>query len=181
MTQDRFMKVIAYVSAWYQSFKFDLADGDEPSFQFKVWYDAFKEFDGDTLAEYVKGYCRENVYAPQSPASILEYIRGKVVAQLGSSAEAWDLVYKTIHEMNYRLGKVEKRLVALGRPEVAKSYAEMQDRFYGLLKDDIPYVRKEFMEIYERNAKAHALRLIATNDMPRLENKETLRLSDGKK
>ncbi len=181
LTQDRFMSIIAYMSAYYPKFDFKLMDdGGEPSYQFKVWYQALREFDEETIVKYVESYCRENVYPPQSPTHVLEYVKGKVADGMESPAEAWQTLYSTVQEMGYRLGKVEKRLVAIGKPVIAKSYAEIQDRFYGLLQDDIPYVRKEFIEVYQRNVRQSVSTMIDRGELPKLEHKKMVAIENRK-
>lgn len=80
LSQERFLRVIAYISAFYTNFKFDLKDSEgNPSMQLEVWYDTFKNFDEEEFVSYIKSFCLENVYPPSSPAQILEYIKKKQI------------------------------------------------------------------------------------------------------
>jgi len=153
LTQERFMSVIAYLSAYYTAFKFDVEDGGKPSMQFKVWYDVFKGFDEEMVVSAVQGYCKANVYPPQSPTNILEYMKQALIKNELQPFEAWELLLATMREEAYNFSKVKNRLKM--HKTLLKVFEVFQERFVGLRLDDIPYLRKDFIQAYQQALTAY--------------------------
>jgi len=87
LSKQGYIEGLGYMLAWYVNFQFRLYDikkdkyGNEvddsrvPSMQYKVWYEAFKEFSDEDFGSVVKSYCSNEIYPPSSPASILTYAK----------------------------------------------------------------------------------------------------------
>ena len=146
LTQEKLISIIAYLSAYYTAFKFDIEDNGKPSFQFKVWYDVFKGFDEEMVVSAIQGYCKSNVYPPQSPTNILEYMKQVLIKNELQPFEAWELLLATIRDEAYNFSKVKNRLKM--HKTLLKVFNDFQERFVGLRLDDIPYLRKDFIQAY---------------------------------
>ncbi len=157
--------MIKYLSSYYANFKFDLYDDEngemKPSHQLEVWYDVFKDFDEDELVSMVKQFCRENIFAPQSPTQLLEYMRNKLFTTHNDSELAWEKVIETYRDYGYY--NFEKGVKLLNNAIIQRSYEMMKSSFRDLTSDKIPFVRKEFIEIYERNLKQNINKNISQN------------------
>jgi hypothetical protein len=156
LTEERFLKILGYLTAYYNTFKFDLVDDKgQPSFQFKVWYDVFKEFDEDMVVMAVQAYCRSNIYAPQSPTSILHYMKERLTKKMMSGEEAWETVHKVLTQGGYHYAREIKTAYEVKEPVLYATYERLRNRFDGLLTADVPYVRKDFIETYNALMKDH--------------------------
>jgi hypothetical protein len=152
LSQDRFMGIIGYLSAYYTNFKFELKDDGEPSYQFNVWYDVFKDFDEERLVEAVKSYCRSNVFAPNSPTQILEYIRKKLIESQPTADNAWEIAYGSsgvIKTCNFNIDRAIKELKKQGYHIIALTVNEMRSQFIGVLTENVPYLKRDFAELYK--------------------------------
>jgi hypothetical protein len=152
LSQDRFMGIIGYLSAYYTNFKFELKDEGEPSYQFNVWYDVFKDFDEERLVEAVKSYCRNNVFAPNSPTQILEYIRKKLIESRPTADNAWEIAYGSsgvIKTCNFNIDRAIKELKKQGYPIIAQTVSEMRSQFIGVLTENVPYLKRDFAKLYK--------------------------------
>jgi hypothetical protein len=98
LTVDGFMDILAWVSGFYTNFNFKLKGEDgKPSMQFHVWYEVLREFDEDTLMAIVKQYCKENIYPPSSPTSLLEYAKTRLMKiKVVEIDKAWEDLMKLI-------------------------------------------------------------------------------------
>ena len=164
LSKERFLNIISYISAYYTNFKFEIKDSEnKPSYQFKVWYDVFKSFEEESLVNIVRMYCQANTYPPTNPTQILEFIKEKVLENSMSANEAWQIALETLREKSYDFKKVEKKLLEYNLPLILHTINDMKDRFYNLYTDNIPYVRKEFIEIYNSKIKVHSEKVVKNN------------------
>lgn len=168
LSKDRFMGIIGYLSAYYTNFKFELKDDDEPSYQFNVWYDVFKDFDEERLVEAVKSYCKHNVFAPNSPTQILEYIRKKLIESRPTADNAWEIAYGSsgvIKTCNFNTDRAVKELKKQGYPIIAQTVSEMKSQFIGVLTENVPYLKRDFAKLYKDLLEREASDRVSQNQL----------------
>ncbi len=178
LSKDRFTSAIAYISAFYTNFKFDLKDDDgKPSFQFNVWFDAFKDFNEEEFIGIIKRYCKENVYPPSSPAQILEYARTLLYERSMTPDEAWEYAIRTIRGFGFSRRDFQRLYTHLEERNltvILKTLKEMESEFHNLLSDQLPFVKRNFVKAYESNLKIGIRETVAQG---RLENNANKQLS----
>ena len=69
MTKKTFVIGIEYLNAYYTNFKVDINN----ELVQKIWYEALKEFSDKMFTIVIQEYCKNNVYAPQSPTHLLHF------------------------------------------------------------------------------------------------------------
>ena len=153
---DRFLRIIAYISAFYTNFKFQLKDDEgNASMQLEVWYDVFRDFNEEQLVEVIKMYCKENTYPPSSPAQILEYMRVKIENHSTSGEQAFEVVVEMIRRFAYDLERVEKEFNETNRKVLAITVKEMRSDFLSWFKDgtQLNWLKKNFVTVYNEKLK----------------------------
>jgi len=157
-----FLEQIAYMMAWYSNFNLKLQDSDgKLSMQYKVWYQAFEHFDDDNFKSVVAMYCRDNVYPPSSPTSLLDFAKVKMVEFKSQEInKAWEELmnligihgYKpyatvingkleNVYPLNYALDKHENKLLK-------KLYNMMSVKIQAMTDFSRMEVLKDFSKIY---------------------------------
>ena len=143
LEQSTFLKGIKYLNAYYTNFNFNIND----DMKLKIWYDVFVAFDNLTFTDLVKSYCTSNIYAPQSPSHLLEYAKQVRIAQSMSADEAWEYTISLLRQLSYDFrrfyDKVDNTLIS----NVIK---QMRHDFVGLMTDQLPFVKRTFIGIYNR-------------------------------
>ena len=141
-----FAEMMETLNAYYVDFKVDL---DNP-LVVSVWYRAFENFDDKTFKDMILNYCTNNIYAPQSPTHLIQAFKDMALLNEPSGEEAWELSYGLLKKNRYDIDVTVEQLVKDNKEVCANALQEMKSRFRGLMTDDIPYVRKDFIDIYKR-------------------------------
>ncbi len=155
---------MAILSVYFNSFEFPIfpnKDNYLEQLKYDIWYNAFSEIDDNTFQLLIKAYCSNNVYAPQSPSSILQTYKEVKQSNIMSSEQAWEIVdknlwrgirgYQTLsngrqvyHNDFYESIKEHTQIV-----EVCK---EIESSLADITSDSKSYVRREFMDVYKRHS-----------------------------
>ena len=97
LTESGFITGIEMLSAYYMTFKFWVEEfKGQSEIRKKMWYATFKNMGDDDFVKLVETYCLENIYAPQSPTSILEFAKQKY---LENQPQA-ELEFEKVVELN---------------------------------------------------------------------------------
>lgn len=143
LDQKTFLKGIKYLNAYYSNFNFNIND----DLKLKVWYDVFNYLHDSMFTDLIKAYCTANIYAPQSPSHLLEYAKQVRIAQSMSADEAWEYTISLLRQLSYDFrrfyDKVDNTLIS-------KVIKQMRHDFVGLMTDSLPFVKKTFVAIYNR-------------------------------
>jgi hypothetical protein len=158
LTLQRFLKIIQYLSSYYNNFKFDIYEEDEfgnktPSHQAEVWFDVFKDFNELELVEAIKRYCKENIYAPQSPTHILEFIRKKMLENSPSAESVFNEIVERFRNHYYYDKKVVEMYEQEGNHLIAKIISDLKQDFrlwYNGSEEQLTWLKKVFITHYER-------------------------------
>jgi len=170
LSENMFVVKMGELLAWYNNFQFKFFDIDEngnkkKTLQFIMWHEAFERFSDDDFDLLVSGYMRDNVYAPQSPTSILEYARKTIIENHKIDTDkAWlyvkgliqrygtvsETVYNTLKGEFVNVNRLENELKNHDDKKLFMVYEIMKSKLQTLNIDNEPYVRKEFFEEYER-------------------------------
>jgi hypothetical protein len=177
LSAERFLSSITYLCCYYPNFKFEVKDkSDEKkvSYQFNVWYDVFKEFEEELFVKVIETYCRENVYAPQSPSQILEFMREKMITHSKSGEKAWEIVYGekgVIKECGFNIDKSVSKLLEMNEKVIAETVSEMKSEFTNLLTEQLPYVKRNFIKVYQEVLKKYVYKKVSQSQLSFNENK----------
>ena len=155
LSKDKFIKGVRYLTTVYINFKIDLED----EFTIQVWYEFFQDLDDDTFTGLLKTYAKQNQYAPQSPASILQLYKEVKQSQLMSAEQAWEIVESNLHKSirGYQT-MVNGNIVSRNDfYQAIKEYTqitavckEIESSLADITTESKKYVRNEFMTIYKR-------------------------------
>jgi hypothetical protein len=141
-----FAKQMETLNAFYVNLKVDL---DNP-LVVNVWYRVFENIDDKTFEQLIESYCLNNIYPPQSPTHLIQHMKDMALQGELSGEEAWEIAYESVKKHHYAVEDACTDLSNQGKVAIANSLKEMKSRFRNLYTDDIPYVRKDFIEIYKR-------------------------------
>lgn len=149
LDEKRFLQGLKYLNAYYTNFNFDIND----DFKIGIWYQVFKQLDGDTYSALVKSYCEQSIYPPQSPAHLLEHAKTLTLQQYMNSDNAWDYALSLIRRVNYDFrhfySKCEYSIIS-------QAIKQIQADFIGIYTEHLPFVKKHFVEVYEGMVKSQA-------------------------
>ena len=202
LSEQGYIEGLGYMLAWYVNFQFRLYDvkkdkyGNEnessrvPSMQYKVWYEAFKEFSDEDFGSVVKGYCNSEIYPPSSPASILTYAKTRILQEKeGEIESAWQDFIRFIDVYGFRayrnsdmliINPLEKQLKKHSNQLIRLAYEQNKSSFQEINDDNRDWKRKEFFEYYRRlltnevniNVLKGKIGLTSSNDKKQLKEKE---------
>ena len=116
-----------------------------------------------------------NIYPPQSPTHLIQHMKDMVLMREPSGEEAWELSYGLLKRNRYDIETTTEQLKGDGKEACANSLKELRSRFKHLMTDDIPYVRKDFIEIYKRVVTQEVNQKVMLGDT------STLKLGNGGK
>lgn len=157
MTKQTFAKGMEYLNAFYVNLKINL---DNP-LVVEVWYDVFKETKDEDFLKMIKSYCLENVFAPQSPTSILEFSKQKY---LESQPQA-ELEFEKIIELNkrYSIRLNQETVFAKINNEITKTVLKaFLNDFITIGDETRERVKKTFVSQYNSLLKANGNALTHT-------------------
>ena len=148
MTKQTFGKGIAYLNIFYTNFKVDI----ENPLVIEIWFDIFKDMDDQKFTELVKGYCKENIYPPQSPTHLLEYAKKQLIETKGSA----DREFEYVRELNKRYSlriNYDTIYLKIDNPITLKLVKEMFEDFIRLDEDTVEQTRFRFIKRFNEYAK----------------------------
>ena len=169
LSKEKFIKAMGYLNAYYIHFKLDI----ENEYVLAVWYEPFQTMDDTTFSNLVKSYSKSEVYPPSSPTSLLDFFRETMKLSDLSAEQAWELGYNRVKECGFDVEQACKDLTMIGKDTVAKTLGEMKSRFRYLLTDDLPFVRKDFIAIYNRILEGKASQLL------NIDHQEMIKIGNG--
>ena len=143
-----FLKGLKYIYDYYTKFDFDIKNEDKVA----VWYEVFQGFEDEKFANLIKSYCVSNQYAPQSPTSIINFYKDTMSLGELTGGKAWQIGYEAIKQDGFRPSRTVERLKDQ-HPIISKTLDEMKHKFMDLKTDDLKWVEKEFVELYDKNLK----------------------------
>lgn len=177
MEENTFDKGMLTLMVYYQNFEFDTAPKEKDlvgKFKKKVWYEALSKITDDTFMKLVESYCKSNIYPPQSPTHLIQHMKDLVLLNEMSGEEAWEYAYKIVKKNIFEVSWAMSELKKEGKDNIANTLKEMESRFRNLLTDDLPYVRKDFIEIYKRIVTQNVNQNVLLGDLSQL------KLGEGK-
>lgn len=138
---------------YYQNFEFDTEP--EPNdkigiFKKKIWYDSLSMISDNQFMPLIESYCTNNIYPPQSPTHLIQHLKDMTLLGELSGDEAWEITYGLLKKNRFDVEHTADLLISDGKEACANALKEMRSRFRNLMTGDIPYVRKDFIEIYKR-------------------------------
>lgn len=191
LTEKTFQQSIKYLTNFYTNFNFNVAVEIDKA---KIWFGVFENMDDEIFKDLIKRYCVENIYAPQSPTHLLEFYNQKVFDKYQPKIEeAWQtllggirrygLGYTTIWspEQNdfVNVNRLEDTLKNHDDKLILETYNMIKSRLRTMNDDNEPFVRKEFVEIYESLLKRQIQETVIKGSVS-LTNKDTLKLGEKK-
>lgn len=145
LSKKMFVYGMEYLNAYYTTLKIDL---DSELVQ-KIWYDVFSNFNDNDFQGIVQGYCKANIYPPQSPTHLLEYAKTLAIRNELTGDEAWELGYSLVKSCQFDVREASKKMEEKGYHAMAQAFLKLSGRFRGLETKDLPYVKKDWKERYE--------------------------------
>jgi hypothetical protein len=157
LTESGFITGIEMLSAYYMTFKFWVEEfKGQSEIRKKMWYATFKNMGDDDFVKLVETYCLENIYAPQSPTSILEFAKQKY---LENQPQA-ELEFEKVVELNkrYSLRINEDTIMAKIDSEITRSVLKaFKNDFINIGDDNRDMVKKRFITQFNSLLKANSI------------------------
>lgn len=144
LSKETFAYGMEYLNAYYTSLKIDL---DNELVQ-NVWYEAFGVCSDDDFVNMIVGYCKNNVYPPQSPTHLYDYLKNMALRSELSGDEAWGLGYELVRAHGFNVKKACDDMNGKGYHAMAATFSKLSSRFYGLNTDELPYLKRDWKEQY---------------------------------
>ena len=158
------------LNAFYVNFKVDL----DNQLVVKLWYQTFENIGDEIFKQLVESYCKSNIYPPQSPTHLIQHMKDLVLSNELSAEEAWEIGYAMVKRFYFSVTRACEELKKNGEENIANALNEMRSRFNNLMTDDLPYVRKDFIEIYKRVVTQNINQKVMIGDVSQL------KLGEGK-
>lgn len=143
MNKKTFAQGLAYLNAFYTTFKVDI----ENPMVIEIWYDIFKEMDEQKFTTLVKGYCKENIFPPQSPTHLLEFAKQQLAISQGKADEEFERVREFNRRYSLRIN-YNTIYAKIDNPITVKLVKAMFEDFINMGEDNADFVRKRFIEKY---------------------------------
>ena len=167
MNKQTFAKGMEYLNTYYVNLKINL---DNPMV-IEIWFDVFKHMEDENFINLIKNYCLENIYAPQSPTSILEFAKQKY---LENQPQA-ELEFEKVVELNkrYSLRINEDTIMAKIDSEITRSVLKaFKNDFINIGDDNRDMVKKRFITQFNSLLKANSIE--RTNGLVGIEKNKLL-------
>jgi hypothetical protein len=153
LTEQGFITGIEMLSAYYMTFKFWQEDFEgQKEVRKRMWYGTFKNMSDVTFTKLIERYCTENIYAPQSPSSILEFAKVKLLEKQPKADSEFDYVielnkkYSLYRNLDTCMTKIDNEITR----KVTKALLR---RFYNVGEDNREELRKDFVKRYNEYLK----------------------------
>lgn len=147
LSKKRFIEGLIYIRDYYTTFNFDIKSETKVG----VWYDVFKNYTDDTFTAIIKSYCRSNVYAPQSPTHLIQHVEQAIEKNTLTPDEAWEIGYGAIKSCEFDFRRVYNKLE--NYRAISISIKQMESTFKNLYTSDVPFRKRDFIELYKREIK----------------------------
>ena len=147
LSKPMFAQQMETLNAFYVNLKVDL---DNP-LVVNVWYRVFENIDDKTFEQLVNSYCLNNIYPPQSPTHLIQHMKDMALQGELSGEEAWEIGYGMVKQCGFDMRTAIDRLEKDNKKVIADTLNEIRSSFIGLETASVPYVRKNFIEIYKIN------------------------------
>lgn len=148
LNKTTFLKGIKHLNAYYTNFNFNIND----DLKLKVWYESMTPFDNDTFTKLIKTYCIENQYAPQSPTHLLEYAKTIEMSKYMGADEAWEHTISLLRYLSYDFKRFYEKVDS---DVISKVITQMRSDFVGLTTDQVPFIKKTFIKLYNEVLEKH--------------------------
>ena len=155
-----FLRGLVYLNDYYDNFKFDIKNVNKV----EVWYEVFSNFDDEIFIEMVKNYCRENIYPPQSPTALTEFMKVKMIEKRKgelSSEMAFEEALKMLRYFYYDIQRVIEHFKT-SNVAISKTVEELVSSFATIRNDadQIPFVKNAFVKAYDRNLEVEVKQVV---------------------
>lgn len=157
LDKKQFLKGLKYLNDYYVNFKFDINDNNKLG----IWYSVFEEVDDETFVGLIKEYCKENIYAPQSPTHLLEYAKTRLMSNFMSPDEAWEYAIGLLRSVGYTFSRFYDKVEHV---VISQSIKEIESEFYNLYTENLPFVKRNFVKVYSENLKQHVSVAVRKNE-----------------
>lgn len=155
MTKIAFVKGIEYLNAYYVNFKFDIDD----KLAQKIWYQALSVIDDKSFELTIIDYCKNNVYAPQSPTHLLEWFDklvtvyvAKISATISQLESKNTIYYETSCRFDY-----DKAIAESSDPTLIELLGALKS---GVIKSNTPKNLTEYLFASKNKSIALGVKLI---------------------
>ena len=147
-----FVQGMELLNAFYVYFKLDL---DNPLVQ-QVWYMTFKNLTDAEFESLIQNYMMENSRPPDSPTRLIESMRDTITNKSMSGEAAWESILVMLRNKKYQgynpshgtVYYIDDMIDDITDPALKKTIQEMKSQIRDYTNE---WVRKEFIENYERN------------------------------
>jgi hypothetical protein len=112
-----------------------------------TWYSIFENYENEQYSTVIKDYCKANIYPPQSPSSIIEYVKTQVIKTYLQSDEAWLYTITLLRQKNYVFSRFYQ---SCEYTLIAETTRTLEPTFIGIHTEDLKYLKINFIKLYEQ-------------------------------
>lgn len=148
LEQKVFLQGINYLKANYLNWAFDINN----DLMLKVWYKKFANLEASTFMGMIESYTEYNKFPPNSPAELLEIIRGELEKKELDANEAWQETLRLISKYGIFYGKDKIYAELETKPALKKTFIQFERELASLRQSDT-YTPEAFKKAYAVNLK----------------------------
>ena len=152
----KFKELMLQLDVYYSNFKF-FENEERDKLKLQVWYKALQVIPSERLEYVVNDYCIHNVFAPNSPTSLIEHYRNIIQKSFKPAEEVFEKLIKLFDEQaRYSVAELIKGYEHVGNYYVVKVLERMKSDFEMYAKGNKPvqFLKKDFCDIYNEVIKS---------------------------
>lgn len=146
-----FISGIEFLSTFYSTFKFWNEDfNGQVELRKQIWYEMFADFEGFIFQQLVHAYCKENIFAPQSPTQLLDYGKKKLMGVRPTAEEAYLVVQDIVRKNGQYIISTDNDIEKLEDETTKKAYKQTRGLFHQAWHNTYhePECMRKFVNVY---------------------------------
>lgn len=146
-----FITGIEFLSTFYSTFKFWNEDFEgQVELRKQIWYEMFRDIEGLFFKQLIHSYCRDNIFAPQSPTQLLDYGKKRIIALRPTAEEAYLTVKEIVRKNGEYITDLKKDIEKLDDEITKTAYEQTKTLFFRAWQDTYnePECRRNFINVY---------------------------------
>lgn len=147
--RNKFKELMFTLDVYYTHFKFFDDTEERVKAKLRVWYESLKAIPSDRLEYVVHDYCKNNVYPPTSPTSLIDHYKSLVLNYYPNAEEEFEkLIQRYRYDVKFDLKLLHKKYNRY--PYIQKTIERMQSDFESFKsgQKELQYLKLEFVKTY---------------------------------
>lgn len=146
-----FISGVEFLSTFYSTFRFWNEDFDgQVELRKQIWYETFKDMDGYIFKQLTHAYCKDNVFAPQSPTQLLDYGKKRLIGIKPTAEKAYSIVKDIVRKNGHYFLDTDDEIERLEDDAIKEAYKQTKTLFVRAWENTYnePECRRNFISVY---------------------------------